>query len=142
MTMIGLDGAERTRPAATDWRRGLFLPVTVAAMLIVLAGCELVQASLPSFAAADPPPAAAPDTVTPADTPAGTSSGPIALAPEMTGMAKPAVELAMAAAPAAAITPVAASAPVSSSCPQGRLAVWAGPDAAGAPVLVCRRPGR
>ena len=118
--------------------------IIVAIPLILPACAPVAQA---------PPPAAA-DTGSP--TIAEAPSGPIALAPAITGTPlpppapEPGVALAEPApAPVPAVAPVAAlalsapavdSAPAAPSpCPPGLIAVMSKPDMSGTPVLLCRR---
>ena len=97
-----------------------------------------------------------PETDSTAATPvaAGALPGPIALAPELTGAPPPSQRTDPTAAAIAAVlagpVPAAGNAPAAgaiatfgpapTSCPPDTVGVWAGPDAAGAPVFLCRRP--
>jgi len=149
------------RPLSQDGKSGRWPAAMIAPTIIAipvwlgpvwLGACALMQDWTPPATAGTNPP-----TVEPAPSPiksAPIASGPIVLAPSMTGApapppaaatatatpvpppAIPVVMPAPAPAPAAAVdTPTFA--PV--SCPPGAVAMWSGPDAAGVPVPICRR---
>jgi hypothetical protein len=123
------DGPISPRPI-----RAARLVVVIAAVSLWLGACVPIEDRSPPTAAGTNPP-----SVEPAAAP-----GPIALAPSITGAAAPVpapgpvpppLPLPPPPVPAAAVeTPPFAPA----SCPPGAIAMWRAPDAAGAPVTICR----
>jgi hypothetical protein len=146
--------APREKPGHNLRRKRLaWLAASLIAMPLWLGGCAPIEPLPPPAVADTGPPAAAVEPAT----------GPIALAPSITGTPAPApgrapavvipeplppipaAAVAMPApppapAPAAAIPAAAVESPAEPSpCPPGLIATWSKPDMAGMPVLLCRR---
>ncbi|HEX3952414.1 MAG TPA: hypothetical protein VHW90_02495 [Stellaceae bacterium] len=102
-----------------------------------LSGCSLLTEA-PATATDSNAPITA--EAVPAPEPA---SGPVALAPEMTGppaTSRPAATAAaMPQAPAPTVSVAAAAAPAPRPCPSGTIGMWSEPDLAGAAVFVCHQ---
>lgn len=143
---------------------------SIIATSVWLGACGMMQDWPPPDATGTQRPAVeaarhAPGAIAPGPiAPGPIAPGPIVLAPGMTGVPPPTPAHAMAAAPAPASAPPSRTVPPAPAplaapaaampaaavdiptvapaiCPPGTVAMWSQPDAAGAPVAICRRLG-